>query len=157
MHLGISVSQCIFPDSSSAHMGGQLKSPFTSSFLVRKTVQGNWELHSITFKVYPGNANSERRENSNDLFYEKILCILALLLIHTMCEGVLYFQYVCGHDDLIKHKKGHFSTKVKYVYGYIVCISIRIASCSNMKKPKPPLKLTWWISFKFHKFHNFTK
>ena len=35
--------------------------------------------------------------------------------IHTMCEGVLYFQYVCGHDDLIKHKKGHFANKVKYI------------------------------------------
>ena len=48
------------------------------------------------------------------IFCEKIL-VHPSSPIHTMCEGVLYFRYVCGHDDLIKHKKGHFATKVKYI------------------------------------------
>ena len=48
------------------------------------------------------------------IFCEKIL-VYPSSTIHTMREGVLYFQYVCGHDDLIKHKKGHSATKIKYI------------------------------------------
>ena len=46
---------------------------------------------------------------------------------HTMREGVLYFQYVCGHDDLIRHKKGHSASKVKYIW-ILDEVCIRIAS-----------------------------
>ena len=72
MHLGHYASECICPDSSSAQMGGWLKSPLTSFLLVRKTFESFRKLeitlqaHMWAFKIYLGNANSERTENSND-------------------------------------------------------------------------------------------
>ena len=64
-----------------------------------------------------GNANSEQRENLND--FSRIFFFVYPSVpsspTYTMREGVLYFQYVCGHDDLIKHKKGHCYQNKVYI------------------------------------------